>query len=759
MKIVSKWIVQSVVFGGLGLVAFLSCAQPKDNISRLAKQTIEKHTVRFTVPPKRIPSRSAVDAPLMGNGFTGVAIAGTPEEQTFYVARNDFWRLKSALDESYPCVLGKIRLSIPQLEGASYLVEQSLYDAITVGSFSQPGYKVRFKSYVAAIQDFMVLELSLEGNETVEGMVTLALPGKEEILHQLPLERTFPDKREEGVTTDGVSYISRAFEDSVDIPSRATIAMQVKEQTDNHFVLKAGKPVRIVCAFSSNFKSKDCLTDAIQRVNECSPRDVEKVEKAHKAWWHNYWERSFVQIPDSVVEKQYYVSLYGTASCSRDEQFPPSIFGSWITRERPNWNGDYHLNYNHMAPYYALYSANRIEQAVPYYKSMLPQIERGNYYSEKITGIPGGILLPVGAGPLGIETTRRSPFMEEYYRGWIEHGEVEDEGFFMGQKSNSAYAVVNMAMHFYHTWDKNYATEVYPFVKGVATFWENYVKPDGDQYVIFNDAIHEGTIGTMNPILSLGLVRKVMQTAIDMSTFLQVDTDRQQCWEEVQNRLATYPLQERNGKTVFRYTEKGTPWWNDNTLGIQHIYPGEQIGLDSDPELLEIAYNTLEEMQRWIDNNGSNSFFPAAVRIGYQPDSILKHLNAYSLHTYPNGYQRNNPHGIENWSTVPNTVNQMLCMGHQDVVRIFPVWPRDKDASFFRIRTDGAFLVSSELRNGVIPSVTIESEQGRPLCLLNPWGNQPVVMEEDGKKTEISGERLVVHTKPGGVYRFRVIEP
>jgi hypothetical protein len=62
------------------------------------------------------------------------------------------------------------------------------------------------------------------------------------------------------------------------------------------------------------------------------------------------------------------------ASCSRDKDFPPSIFGTWITREQPWWLGDYHLNYNHMAPYYALYSANRIEQADPYYAPLLAGI-------------------------------------------------------------------------------------------------------------------------------------------------------------------------------------------------------------------------------------------------------------------------------------------------------------------------------------------------------------------------------------------------
>lgn len=741
-------------------VFLFSCNELSDS-EQQSEAIIRKHTIRFTEPPKRIPNRNSVDAPLLGNGFTGVALAGPPEAQTFYVARNDFWRLKSALDESYPLVLGKIELSMPALKGASYLVEQQLYDATTTARFTKGDLSVSYKTYISAEEDLLVLELEMNGEDSVEGYVNLSLPGEKETINNPPLERVFPDEREVGVTKEGVFYLWRAFEDSVDIPTKAAMALRMGQSFDGSFVLKPGKPVRLVCAFSSNFKSNDCVADVIERVEDCSFTHLNEIEKHHQEWWKDYWQKSFVSIPDSVIEKQYYLSLYGMASCSRDKDFPPSIFGTWITRERPNWNGDYHLNYNHMAPYYGLYSSNRIEQADPYYMPMLAQIARGNYYSEKVTGISDGILLPVGAGPLGIETTRRSPFMDTYFKGWIDGKLVEDEGFFMGQKSNSSYAVVNMSMQFYRTWDKEYTRKVYPFVKGVAAFWEKYLTLEGDRYVIYNDAIHEGTVGTMNPILSLGLVRMVMRTVSDMSSFLGVDEDKREQWAFIKDHMSDYPLQERNGKTVFRYTEKGTDWWGDNTLGIQHIYPAGQIGLNSDPQLLQIAHNTVDEMRRWSDFNGTNSFFPAAVRIGYDPDSILVHLNAYSRHTYPNGFQLDNPHGIENWSTVPNTINEMLCMGHQDIVRVFPVWPSEKDASFHQIRVEGAFLVSAELKNKEVTSLTIVSEQGRPLTLLNPWKQKKVRMEvrKSGQlldEKELEDDVFHLETLPGTSYLFVV---
>ncbi len=745
----------SVIFMLLGILLSSACNDQAFYQTYPAETIISKHTIRFTTPPERIPAQYAVDAPLLGNGTTGVALSGTPEAQVFYVARNDFWRLKSALDESYPTVLGKIEISIPQLENASYLIEQQLYGAVSTASFAKDDFSVYYKAYVAATEDMLVVEIGTKGNKSLEGTVSLSLPGENEILNEPPLERVFPDITENEVTTGGIHYLSRAFEDSVDIPSKAAMALHVEGLRDGRFILTPENPVRLVCAFSSNFKSDDCTATVIQKVTDCTSEQLVKIEQNHKEWWRNYWEKSYVSIPDSIIEKQYYLSLYGMGICSRDLHFPPSIFGTWVTKERPFWNGDYHLNYNHMAPYYALYSANRIEQADPYYMPLLASIPRGNYYSEKVTAIQGGILLPVGAGPMGIETTRRTPFMDTYFKGWITSGNIEDEGMFWGQKSNSAYAVVNMSMQFYCTWDRAYTQKVYPFVKGVATFWENYLTWEGDRYVIYNDAIHEGTVGTMNPILSLGQVRMVMQTVSDMSMFLDVDENKREQWTFIHDHLSNYPLQERNGKTIFRYTEKGTDWWNDNTLGIQHIYSAGQIGLSSDPALLKIAHNTIDEMRRWSDNNGTNSFFPAAVRVGYNPDSILMHLNTYSLHTYPNGFQYNNPHGIENLSTVPNTVNEMLCMGHQNMVRVFPVWPRDKDASFHQIRVEGAFLVSSELKKGEINFLTIFSEKGRDLTLLNPWGEKKLEIKDGTtNKKIIEGRYITMKTEAGQTYQF-----
>lgn len=709
------------------------------------RAVVQRQKVSFVRAPQNIPAPCSVDAPLLGNGSVGVAIGGEPERQSYYLARNDFWRLKSAFNESYPAVVGKVEVEIPALKGATYQLDQNLYQARSDARFIKGDLVVTQSSYVAATDDLLVVKL--QSNRNVECSVRLLLPQQSEKMPHTDVQPSFSATESSGMDSRGNQTITRAFDRDVDMPTSVAAALRIDGRvTDGVVELRAGRPCYLICALTSNFKSDNPLQWASDRASKVKIRDI---EARHLGWWQQFWEQSYVSVGDPDIERQYYLSLYGMASCSRDSEFPPSIFGTWITRETPYWNGDYHLNYNYIAPFYGLYVSNRIEQAEPYDAPLLAMMPRGHYYSGAIAGNDRGILLPVGIGPKGIETVRENSILRDR-TSYAREGNVEAGGLFFGQKSNSSYCVVPMAMHFRHTYDTAYAARVYPFVRGVARFWADYLTPDGDRYVILNDAIHEGTIGTMNPILSLGLSKMVLSLAAEMGEFLGQDASEISRWRTMVPKISDYTYQQRGGKRVFRYTERGTDWWGDNTLGIQHIYPAGDIGPESDPELLDVACNTISVMWRWIDFNGSNSFFPAAVRVGYDADTIWSKLGDYSRHTYPNGFQAGNPHGIENLSTVPNTVGQMLCMSHGGVLRPFGVWPRSRDASFAKLRAEGAFLVSSSIRSGVIPRVEISSLAGRTCTVVNPWPGREVILTSNlHAARSMNGERLTFDTQVG----------
>jgi alpha-L-fucosidase 2 len=104
--------------------------------------------------------------------------------------------------------------------------------------------------------------------------------------------------------------------------------------------------------------------------------------------------------------------------------------------------------------------------------------------------------------------------------------------------------------------------------------------------------------------------------------------------------------------------------------------------------------------------------------------------------------------GIENVAAF-HGLTEMLLQSHEGVVRLFPCWPKDQNARFGGLRTVGAFLVSSELKNGVVLGVKIVSEKGRDCTVVNPWPGRAVQLVHNGKGssiTVIEGNRFTFKT-------------
>ncbi len=743
-------------------VAFIACSR-----SLAGAGTMETETKRIVSQYKAIvhsstkgtPSKTIVDGPLMGNGDMGVCISSIDNGQRFWLCKNDFWKLAHdyRTGPSGPRVFGGLDVKLPEYGGGSPS-EQRLYEAVTVSTYTRGKRdkvdgQVELRSWVAAGENMLVVEMTASGQDADVEMNLWVQEGNEsEVARDL---------------SGDTQWVTRKFAKNVEIPTEAACAAKALGAKGAKFKIKAGQTVTLLVAMQSGFKSKTPLADVRARIDGFNEANLAELKDKHAAWWRDFWAKSFVEIGDPLIEQRYYLSNYVMASASRNPNFPPPIFGTWNTTDDPGWFGDYHLNYNHQAPYYGLYSSNHLAQADPYHAPILDFMPRAEWYAKNVLNIRGAYY-PVGIGPKGIETTRNHPT-----NGYARPEHVQEGGVFYHQRSNGAYCLVNIAMRWYSTYDKDYASKLYPLVRDIADFWEDYLKLEDGRYVIYKDSVHErsGNGSDFNSIVSLGLVRNALELALDMSREMGVDAGRHEKWRHILDHLSGWSYQmlrlprNRNEdpnvlkteKKVFRYTEKGTSWWRNNTLGIQHIYPAGAIGLDSPPDVLEVSRNTLDVMNRWFDTNGMNSFYPAAVRVGYDPNTILDKLREMiKTRCQPNGFMKGNPHGVENCSIVPNTIDEMLCMGHGGVLRLFPVWPRDVSARFGSLRAYGAFLVSAELKKGLVGPVTILSEQGRDCTMVNPWPGKQVDLYRQGRKAEtIEGKRFTFKTAPGETIELR----
>jgi hypothetical protein len=258
--------------------------------------------------------------------------------------------------------------------------------------------------------------------------------------------------------------------------------------------------------------------------------------------------------------------------------------------------------------------------------------------------------------------------------------------------------------------------------------------------------------------MSLGFVRFLLQGTIDISTALGVDADQRAIWQDRLANLSafptfTYPPPPNSGKTVFRYTENGRDWYPSNTVGIQHIYPASQIGLDSDATLLTTAQNMIDAMARWSDSNGTETFYPAAARVGHDPADILTHLDAWVQgNSYPNLCIHTGGGGVENFNTVPSTISEMLLQSFQGKLHVFANWVTSSDARFGNLRAWGGFLVASRLQGGTVQYIRIASEQGQPVTVVNPWAGMAVRLYRDGVDAgTLNGAEVMFPTSKGEV--------
>jgi hypothetical protein len=503
---------------------------------------------------------------------------------------------------------------------------------------------------------------------------------------------------------------------------KIAVAIRILGNADaSRFTLEPGKTTVVVAAIVSDLdcKGKDPLVEAQALSAALTPGKVAEYGVLHRQWWQGFWSKSFIEIPDKVLEQHWYAAQYIMASCSRAGKVAPGLWGNWLTTDKPGWHGDFHLNYNFQAPYFGVYAANHADVSLPLYQAINEFVPRGKKIAEKKGW--KGVHFPVSIGPWGM----------------CPEGDDSD----WGQRSNAAYAALNFIWHYQYTQDLEWLRKSgYPFLREVADFWEDYLKYENGRYVIYKDSMHEGSGPDMNNLLSLGLVRTLFKNMGVMSADLGVDGNRRAKWQDICEKLSAFPIQERNNKTVFRYTEKGMEWCDGNTLGIQHIFPAGAIGLDSDPKLLEISRNMIHVMGRWSDGNGFATWYTACARVGHDPKAILAGLRTESdkrsmsnrLLSYGGG-------GIENCAGF-NAINEMLLQSHEGVLRFFPCWPNDQDAKFGTLRTVGAFLVSAEMKNNVVSGVKIVSEKGRDCTVVNPWPGKKVTLVRNNRKPLFSAE-------------------
>jgi hypothetical protein len=701
---------------------------------------------------------------LLGNGNLMVSVAGGPETLTLFLGKTDFWRDRGhgkggTLWQSGNVLPGHVNLHFPAMTGARFEQVQDLLLAEVRTKLTKGGDVIEVRSVTPHEADNIVIDdIANKGASTVEVRVeTCTSPFSSEMD---PFELTAGQDAKDASMT----WVTRkthqppppnkesgdpAFRMWAAVGTHVIGAATQSEATDSRatstFTLKPGQQVRVITRVHSTgltltLSPPDPLPDTLAALGALSDADADRLIAEHRAWWNAFWRKGWVQLDaEPLMQRVWFGCLYVFGCANRVGQWPAGCNG-WPVNDDPPWGGDYHWNYNHEATYYGAYTANRVELTEPYDRTVLDANRYGRQQAKK-HGAPGTFFyIATAPGHL-------------------------NEPLTIDQKTHALEASLNLILRYYHTYDLDWTEQMLPFFKDVADFWDftlqrdKETRPNGAyRYVVKDSGPMEGAANDrFNGITGLAFLRRFYSAMLDITADLKsagretgVTESQRALWRDILAHLSDYPMSFAYGRKVFAWSEQSlNPLLTEQDWILYPVFPGEQVNLGADPELLRIARNTLvikpQYYVEWLNN--PPQIFGIAARLAHHPPEIMERFRAYFRDLGPSHFKSGG--GNVEGAGIADGIQAMLLQSQEGFLRLFPCWHHD-DAKFVTLRAAGAFLVTAEKKNGVVQPFTVLSEKGRPCRVLNPWPGRKLRVE--GCDVRVDGPICTFTTEPGKTY-------
>jgi hypothetical protein len=334
-------------------------------------------------------------------------------------------------------------------------------------------------------------------------------------------------------------------------------------------------------------------------------------------------------------------------------------------------------------------------------------------------------------------------------------------------------------------------SRAYPMLKGAAEFYRHYpnLKKDADgKYHLHHVNSNESVLGARDTDEDMSALRGLLPAALRAAEILDVDPELRTAWREFLANLAPLPTSD-HPEALKRDGYQGPP------VFVRGLRPAVRAGgaflpdanslpmwffdlchvESQDQKMLETARATFATYFREGITDATpvsvlSKLAIAASAIG-RADAVrflipnqMRALRQERATAYRGGgvlanrmTLREGPQALDaqRLGRAAEALHLALLQsappspGAAPVIRVFPAWPKEWDASYTLIAR-GAFLVTSSIERGRIGFVELESQAGSECRLRNPWGEREVTLYRDGKKSEsLQGSLLRFATRKG----------
>ncbi len=330
----------------------------------------------------------------------------------------------------------------------------------------------------------------------------------------------------------------------------------------------------------------------------------------------------------------------------------------------------------------------------------------------------------------------------------------------------------------------------YPVLKGVVEFYRNFPNlkkgPDG-KYHLHHVNSNESVWGGRDPDEEIAAMRGLLPATIRASEILDLDAEMRPVWRELLQNLAPLAastdteagVAERGGAPahwiralppIVRGNGNGRP--DQNTMPIWFF----DLCTLENPDAA-----TRETADRTFDG-----YFPTGVGPGTRVGVLSKLAVTaammgraeYVRYLLPNQIlgqesevlanrmdlrEGSQTTSVQRLGRAADALHNALCQSvgagpaEPPVIRVFPAWPSDWEATF-RLLARGGFVVGSSIRGGRVDRIEIQSLKGGQCRVRSPWGGQArvAVSRAGAPWCELSGDLLSFETKPGEKYVLTV---
>ncbi|MFE5093451.1 hypothetical protein ACFRCI_24605 [Streptomyces sp. NPDC056638] len=486
---------------------------------------------------------------------------------------------------------------------------------------------------------------------------------------------------------------------------------------------------------------------ALRAVDRTLATDLDRLVDRHRGWWHAYYRRSFLSVPDKRLQSFYLIQLYKLAASTRAEGPTISEWGPWFPEVGNNWTAVWwNLNVQiGMAP---IHGSNH-----PELDSVTGAFRRFEH------NLPASVPVDHRDGEsyaLGHPSDWQLRAGDTYDVGAPGSDHVSDNF------GNLTWALHNVWQSYRHSMDLSVLRDVvYPILAKAINFYAHFLHegPDGRLHLL--ETRSPEYANAEDCTYDLSLVRWGVRTLIASAKLLRSNDPRLKRWQDIDRRLTPYAEDPAAGVMIGKDVPLADSHRHHSHLLWLHPLRERNWDRAGDRDVMQRSMDHWVSMQQ-LWHGYSYATASSMYSAMEEPEKALDFLTFFTdlkvvadcQMTVNTMYREGKNLALESPLSAAQSMLDMVVQGHEGVVKVFPsVSDRWADASIASLRTQGAFLVDADRSGGATRWVRVHSEAGAPLTLDHSIAGRIDVRDAHGRPLrwrEAGPGRITVALSRGG---------